>query len=149
MNLFFMRHGQASFDAATDAERPLTSLGRQQSADMVQYLTQLDDFDMIFVSPYLRAQQTLASLNLPAHIKVTSLDELTPESDPTQTAITLNAYIEHFKMKKALVIAHMPLLGYLMSEYVPGLEPLLFTTSGIAHISYNNDQVHWQMYTPQ
>ncbi|MCD8551340.1 MAG: phosphohistidine phosphatase SixA, partial [Shewanella xiamenensis] len=44
------------------------------------------------------------------------------------------------------VISHMPLLGYLVSELVAGVEPPLFATSGITLIDKHAEQacIVWQ-----
>ncbi len=53
-----MRHGQAHAQASRDELRPLTELGAAQVyANALQHLNNIN-FDWIFVSPYLRAQQT-------------------------------------------------------------------------------------------
>jgi phosphohistidine phosphatase len=44
------------------------------------------------------------------------------------------AYAEQYKADNVLVIAHMPILGFMVSELVAGVEPPLFATSAVAHI---------------
>ena len=55
--LWIMRHGQAQSMASTDELRPLTDQGRQQVSINAQLISN-EHFTHVFVSPYLRAQQT-------------------------------------------------------------------------------------------
>ena len=53
-----MRHGQAQNRAPSDEQRELTHMGQQQVMhNAQQHLANLT-FDYVFVSPYVRAQQT-------------------------------------------------------------------------------------------
>ena len=69
-----------------------------------------------------------------------------PSGDPANVAALVVAYAELYKADKVLVIAHMPLLGYLVSELVAGVEPPLFATSGITLIDKHAEQasIVWQ-----
>lgn len=61
MQVFIMRHGDAALDAASDAQRPLTLCGQDESRQIASWLNdQSVDVDRVLVSPYLRAGQTLA-----------------------------------------------------------------------------------------
>lgn len=55
--LWIMRHGQAESMAPSDELRPLTDEGRRQVMVNAQFLHD-QAFTHVFVSPYLRAQQT-------------------------------------------------------------------------------------------
>ena len=68
MKIFIMRHGDAANIAGDDSLRPLTEQGDLEAKIMGQWLlhkkTKLLD---VFVSPYIRAQQTynnVSSLSL-------------------------------------------------------------------------------------
>jgi phosphohistidine phosphatase len=137
MQLFLMRHGEASFDAPSDKERMLTDTGRYTSRMMAKWLTKMTTrVDLVIVSPYVRAQQTWQEVSKhlaePRHI--VTLDDITPNADPKFAVDAILAYAEQYKADTVLVIAHMPILGYMVSEFVYGIEPPLFATSGIAHI---------------
>ncbi|MGL4516513.1 MAG: phosphohistidine phosphatase SixA [Shewanella sp.] len=149
MQLFLMRHGEAGFNAQSDRDRILTDLGRQHTALMSHWLAQhVRDFDLVLVSPYLRAQQTWQELSQhfpePRHWLV--LDDLVPTADPAHVAALILAYGESYNAKNLLIISHMPLLGFLVSELVPGVEPPLFATSGITLIDKEPDHASllWQ-----
>ncbi|MBY5922116.1 phosphohistidine phosphatase SixA [Ferrimonas balearica] len=138
MKLFLMRHGEASFDAVTDRQRPLTPLGVTQTQQMATHLArQLSQLDLVFVSPYLRAQQSWQACEalLPKPERVHHLDELVPDASPALAHDLLLAHMTLVKAKTGLVIAHMPLLGYLVSEFVPGQTPPLFATSALAQVA--------------
>ncbi|QFU25249.1 phosphohistidine phosphatase SixA [Shewanella eurypsychrophilus] len=137
MQLFLMRHGEAGYQAHSDRERTLTDTGRYHTSVMSNWLGKsVVEFDLVLVSPYLRAQQSWqeVSKHFPEPRKWLTLDELVPSGDPSTAAALTVAYAEQFKADKVLVIAHMPLLGYMVSELVAGIEPPLFATSGVTLI---------------
>lgn len=137
MQLFLMRHGEASLNAPSDRERKLTDNGRIQTGDMANWLArQVSHFDLVIVSPYLRSQQTWqkVSKHLPEPRKLLVLDDVTPSGDAIRAVDLVLAYAEQYKADNVLVIAHMPLLGFMVSELVAGMEPPLFATSAVAHI---------------
>lgn len=124
MQLFLMRHGDAGFDAQSDRDRTLTDLGRHHTVVMSNWLARsITDFDLVLVSPYLRAQQTWQELSqhFPEPRKWLVADDLVPSGDPANVAALIVAYAELYKADRVLVISHMPLLGYLVSELVAGL----------------------------
>ncbi|MEH6465486.1 MAG: phosphohistidine phosphatase SixA [Shewanella psychromarinicola] len=137
MQLFLMRHGEAGFDAPSDRERKLTDIGRIHTCFMANWLAkQVSHFDLVIVSPYLRAQQTWqeVSKHLSDPRKWLVLDDVTPSGDAKMTVDIVLAYAEQYKADNVLVIAHMPILGFMVSELVAGIEPPLFATSAVAHI---------------
>ncbi|NMH66047.1 phosphohistidine phosphatase SixA [Shewanella salipaludis] len=149
MQLFLMRHGEAGYHAQSDRERILTETGRHHTGIMSNWLTRnVNAFDLVLVSPYLRAQQTWqeVSKHFPEPRKWLVLDELTPAAEPGKAADLVLAYAEQYKADKVLVIAHMPLLGYMVSELVAGVEPPIFATSGITLIDKHAEQasIVWQ-----
>ncbi|QSX34966.1 phosphohistidine phosphatase SixA [Shewanella avicenniae] len=135
MQLFLMRHGEAEHHARSDRERSLTESGTYNSGMMSEWLkNSVSEFDLVLVSPYLRAMQTWTevSAHFPQPHKVKVLDELVPAADPEMASRLVMAYAEQFKAQNVLVVSHMPLLGYMVSEFVPGMEPPLFATSAVA-----------------
>ncbi|WP_075181362.1 phosphohistidine phosphatase SixA [Pantoea sp. 1.19] len=141
MQVFIMRHGDAALDAASDSVRPLTHCGGDESCQMARWLaSQSVSIDRVLVSPYLRAQQTLASmrdqLTLPDGEEV--LPELTPGGNPERVADYLLALAAE-GVQSALVISHLPLVGYLVSELCPQENPPMFATSAIACVDVNLD----------
>jgi phosphohistidine phosphatase len=143
MQLFLMRHGEAGFDAPSDRERKLTETGRIHSGYMANWLgKQINQLDLVIVSPYLRAQQTWqeVSKHLTASRKLVVLDDVTPSGDAKKAVDVVLAYAEQYKADNVLVIAHMPVLGFMVSELVAGIEPPLFATSAVAHIDKHMHQ---------
>ncbi|WP_158782534.1 phosphohistidine phosphatase SixA [Pantoea sp. BAV 3049] len=150
MQVFIMRHGDAALDAASDSVRPLTHCGCDESRQMASWLNgQAVDIERVLVSPYLRAEQTLATvreaLTLPEGQDV--LPELTPGGDPSLVACYLQVLAKE-GVKSVLVISHLPLVGYLVSELCPQEAPPMFATSAIASVDYDADnasgKLEWQ-----
>ncbi|BDM63867.1 phosphohistidine phosphatase SixA [Shewanella sp. NFH-SH190041] len=144
MQLFLMRHGEASYEAASDRERVLTAVGRQQTSQMSHWLAErVSGFDLVLVSPYLRVQQTWQQLSceFAEPGKWLVLDELVPSADAEVAAQLILAYAAQCQAQRVLVISHMPLLGYLVSELTPGIEPPLFATSAIAQLCVTDDKI--------
>lgn len=114
-----MRHGEAEAHAASDAKRELTAEGRQDITQMVaDYAEALQQVDVIWVSPYVRAQQTAAlvseSLSKPIVIK----DFLPPNGNPSHVLDAL----EDARQQTVLMVSHQPLIGILVDN-LAGLEP--------------------------
>ncbi|MGF1784630.1 phosphohistidine phosphatase SixA [Photobacterium swingsii] len=141
MRIFIMRHGEAQNFAPSDAERPLTPRGELQSRQMAEHLAeQLDgQLDMVWVSPYLRAQQTWQTMVdcLPLAAKVMTVDDITPYGEAEQVAAYIKAVIGVERPETLLVVSHLPLVGYLTAELVAGIQPPMFQTSAIAVIDFN------------
>jgi broad specificity phosphatase PhoE len=119
MTLYLVRHAQAgsrqNWDGEDDTQRPLTSFGRNQAADMVGTLADVP-LDAIFSSPYLRCIETAAPLGARRSIVVEVVDALA--EGPADRAIAL---LEQNKNRDALFCSHgdiIPaLLEYLVATY--------------------------------
>lgn len=150
MQVFIMRHGDAALDAASDSVRPLTSCGCDESRLMANWLKgQKVDIERVLVSPFLRAEQTLdvvgECMNLPGNVGV--LPELTPCGDVGMVSAWLQT-LANEGVASVLVISHLPLVGYLVSELCPGETPPMFTTSAIASVTLDESGkgiFNWQM----
>ncbi|WLS80112.1 phosphohistidine phosphatase SixA [Erwinia pyri] len=151
MQVFIMRHGDAALDAASDSVRPLTHCGCNESRQMANWLNgQAVNIERVLVSPYLRAEQTLSTvregLTLPDGQDI--LSELTPGGDPALVASYLQVLAKE-GVGSVLVISHLPLVGYLVSELCPQESPPMFATSAIASIDFNADsssgKLEWQV----
>ncbi|MGF1724251.1 phosphohistidine phosphatase SixA [Photobacterium nomapromontoriensis] len=152
MRIYIMRHGEAHNFAASDAERPLTERGQALSQQMASQLVhQLHNgLDMVWVSPYLRAQQTWQAMasDLPAPKQLVTVDDITPYGDAENVAAYIKAVIATEQPETLLVISHLPLVGYLTAELVPGLQAPMFITSSIAALDYQPEsgscELLWQ-----
>ena len=150
MQVFIMRHGDAALEAASDSVRPLTTCGCDESRQMANWLKgQKVDIERVLVSPFLRAEQTLnvvgECMNLPEEIDV--LPELTPCGDVGLVSAYLQALATE-GVATALVVSHLPLVGYLVSELCPAEAPPMFSTSAIANVTLDADgqgHFNWQM----
>lgn len=151
MQVFIMRHGDASLEAASDSVRPLTHCGCDESRQMANWLNgQTVEIERVLVSPYLRAEQTLVTvreaLTLPEGQDI--LPELTPGGDPALIACYLQVLAKE-GVRSALVISHLPLVGYLVSELCPTEAPPMFATSAIACVEYDAEnasgKLEWQV----
>lgn len=151
MQVLIMRHGDAALDAASDAERPLTVRGRDESRQMAGWLTRQGvDIDRVLVSPYLRARQTLESLNgdlvLPEGEEV--MPELTPGGDAQLVCYYLKT-LANEGLGTVLVISHLPLVGYLVADICPAEQPPMFATSAVACIELDaasgQGTLNWQV----
>lgn len=149
MLIYIMRHGEAENFAASDAERPLTARGIAQSQQMAVLLaSHLEgELDQVWVSPYLRAQQTWQAMvdTLPTATQVSSVDDITPYGEAETVAGYIQATIEEQQPQSLLLISHLPLVGYLTSELVAGLQPPMFLTSAIAAIDYDPQSGHGKL----
>ena len=112
MKIILVRHGQAEDETRPDSARQLTDFGQQQAAQTAAYITTNYKPDRFIVSPYDRAQQTLAELQarLPA-IPATVQDNITP-SDDAHSALTDIANIEAHCL---VVVCHMSIVANLAS----------------------------------
>jgi len=101
--------------AATDAARPLTSFGRQQArAQAACFKSELSSVERVYVSPYLRAQQTADEVfaQLPgATARRYEASWLTPEVSIEQVIDELEQVITGAPV---LLVSHQPLVGRLI-----------------------------------
>ncbi len=112
--------------------------------------SQAMEIERVLVSPYLRAEQTLATVRealvLPEGQEV--LPELTPGGDAGLVACYLQA-LANEGVRSVLVISHLPLVGYLVSELCPQEAPPMFATSAIACVDFDaancEGKLQWQV----
>lgn len=138
MNLFVIRHGEASMDAPSDALRPLTERGRMQTAANIEkHLDSLNVVTDIWVSQLLRAQQTAEIVAQRLSIQPQTQRFLTPDSDPTRVVRALE---EEATGKTVLLVSHQPLVGNLVSLLCEGhhYAPHPFGTSEMVQLEYEH-----------
>lgn len=112
MKIILMRHGQAEDETRPDSARELTDFGQQQAAQTAAYISTSYTPDIFIVSPYVRAQQTLAQLQLQTpNVPVKVQNNITP-SDDARTALAELATIE---AECVIVVCHMSIIAYLAS----------------------------------
>jgi len=165
MQIFIMRHGEASpqnFSSINgDSLRPLTNKGCTEAESTGQWLVKrnVSAFD-IFVSPYLRAQQTcqhvvkaLSSEAQQDYIQLETIDFITPEGDAQQVHDFIDGAIAASVNddKAILFVSHMPFVSYLVAELTKSQNTPIFATGAIAYIDYDVQQMHGELceiYTP-
>lgn len=129
MKFYFMRHGEASWQASCDAERPLTDVGvLRLRATLTVSAERLQGVDCILHSPYLRAVSTAQiAANILGVESLSSDVRWTPDCDPQQAMETLEAFVD----KTVLVVTHNPLVSRLVGGFCgTGIEP--FDTGSLA-----------------
>ena len=139
INLFIMRHGDAEPFASSDQARRLTDHGIAQVKRNALWLTQhTNQFDLVLVSPYVRAQQTqkLVCEIVDESTRVETLADLVPEGSPGNVHDYVDAAINLYQPKNILLVSHMPLVSYLVESFSIEKHSPIFPTAGIAHIDY-------------
>ncbi len=120
--LYIMRHGQAHMRAPSDELRELTATGIEQSFTAAQqYLSQLH-FDHVFISPFLRAQQTFEQVKAAQVIFTHSatVSWVTPDVS-TRQAVNELASLKGEALN-VLIICHQTFAGRLASQLCDGHE---------------------------
>lgn len=118
MKIILVRHGQAEDETRPDSARQLTDFGKQQAAQTAEYVTTHYHPDHFVVSPYDRAQQTLAEFQLRAlEVPSTIQNNITP-SDDARKAL---ADIANIEAECLVVVCHMSIVaniaGLLTGDY--------------------------------
>lgn len=135
MKVVIVRHGQAESHAPSDAERNLSSYGREQSWRLGQLL-KLQNFnpELLWVSPYTRTQQTADELQQSLAIGEgeavprETVDFLVPDAQPGQVV----EKIANCSVENLLIVSHQPLVstlvGLLASSDRCAVPPMLPST---------------------
>ncbi|KZN58011.1 phosphohistidine phosphatase SixA [Pseudoalteromonas luteoviolacea] len=135
--LLIMRHGEAGPMQADDAARLLTKRGRAQAFEMGQWLLERHQPQALLVSPYQRAQQTALEVK---HNNQFVFEETCSDIVPSGSASFAVDYIETLismnnDIESWLIVAHMPIVSYMVDQLVPGEMPI-FSTASVAVIQY-------------
>ncbi|MUK29990.1 phosphohistidine phosphatase SixA [Aliivibrio fischeri] len=142
MKVFIMRHGEAEAYASSDEERNLTVHGESQSAKIAQWLMAEHkvQFDYVLVSPYVRAQQTWNTIKPILNVtdaKVEICEDITPYGDSDDVVEYVKALGSVEDIENILLVSHLPLVGYLTADFVPGIMPPMFPTSAMSCVEYS------------
>lgn len=113
-----------------DAARELTNRGRLQ-IPVMGALLRAQPLSVVYVSPYLRAQQSARLLGLPAGVELITVPWLVPETEPTEVLRQLDG-----DQPSILLVAHQPLLGELAGLLVHGhrQQPLALGTANLVEL---------------
>ena len=113
MNIVLIRHGQAQAQSTSDASRALTALGAQQAQKTAAWFANQDyQVDALFVSPYVRAQQTASYVAQIFDVPLTTCDCITPD-DSAQTAFEWFDELNLPASATIAIVCHMPIVARL------------------------------------
>lgn len=160
MQVYIMRHGEAEnflgqgrYD---DSQRVLTSQGEAEAKMVANWLEKMQvKPSQVFVSPYIRAQQTCALATAMMQTAITTLDFITPAGDAKQVHDFIDGWCsdqsnQPYNSKQfngqtqqsVLIISHMPLVSYLVAQLTQSASTPIFATAAIAHIDYDINKMH-------
>lgn len=119
MEILLMRHGTASWDAARDAQRPLTERGQQEVTAARDWLKNAGwHADQLWHSPFLRARQTAEIINRHWQLATSESAVLTPDASiiAVESFLTrlLSAELSEFRL---MLIGHNPLFSALFNHW--------------------------------
>jgi phosphohistidine phosphatase len=106
--LYILRHGNAEAPTlGNDAARNLTAMGVQEVlSTALKFKQKNESIDQVFVSPYIRAQQTahhfLDAINYTG--VSTTDDKITPSGKPIEVAL----WLSNLQAESVLLITHEP-----------------------------------------
>lgn len=120
MRLILVRHGEADPDrSGNDALRQLTPVGHKQAALTAKYIAENFKPDLFVVSPYIRAQQTLAHIqDLYPDVPMQVYQDIRPD-DPAAPAVQ---WLSNLTNETVVVVCHMNIIAYiaaLLTEDMP------------------------------
>lgn len=139
MHLYIMRHGEAEQYAQADSQRNLNQIGRVEAFDAGKKLRdQLSQLDVAWVSQFNRAQQTYDEVAKSVNcLNLKYSDKIIPSSRPLDVQHSLDKWLLEEGIQSLLIVSHMPLVGYLVSQLCGNADALLFPTAAIAEIDYD------------
>jgi len=118
MKLYIARHGEASFNAKTDRERPLTPNGLEVTKSLMdRHFQQLKEINLIWSSDLLRARETAAIYSQGLGLKVEEKHKLSPDGEPKKIIQLLGCLKQDDCI---LIVSHQPLVGELVSLLCDG-----------------------------
>lgn len=150
-----MRHGEAQnfieHGSRDDSQRALTAQGKTEAKMMASWLQKMKiNPNQVFVSPYIRAQQTCTITTSLMQTAITTLDFITPSGDAKQVHDFIDGWCseqlktltpQQLDQQSLLVISHMPLVCYLVAQLTQSNNAPIFATAGIAHIDYDIEKM--------
>lgn len=142
MQLFIMRHGEAQHQAVSDMQRELTEYGISEVFDMAQLLKE-EHFDLVIVSPFVRAKQTADILikNLSLTSPIIECELIIPSGSAEQAHDYIDGLLTEKSYNKVLIVSHMPVICYLLAELTIGGHMPIFQTGGVAKVDYRPDDM--------
>jgi phosphohistidine phosphatase len=121
MKMYFLRHGLAdwpNWDAARDAERPLTDEGIKKMKVEAKAIERLElGLDVILSSPYTRARQTAQAVADQLGLKVIDEEQLAPGFDVDRLRDVLRRYPD---AESIMLVGHEPSFSATISQLIGG-----------------------------
>jgi phosphohistidine phosphatase len=142
MLLYIMRHGEAQNHAISDELRELTINGLSEVRSIAKQLSH-EKFDLVIVSPYVRAQQTakmMIKMN-DGNAEVLSSDLITPLGSANDVHHFLDGLFAEKQYEKVLIVSHMPLVSYLIAELSTDNQMPIFQTAAALKIEYSIEKM--------
>ena len=126
VKIWLLRHAEAEDFSPTgrDADRSLTEAGKKRARHVGRAIARLEpSFDLLLVSPYLRARQTAEAVVAACGFRGEPLvtRALVPPADPVEVLRELAGH----GAESALLVGHQPHLGLLAGRLLlgrPGFE---------------------------
>lgn len=140
MQIFIMRHGDANQFGLSDSQRTLTEQGELEASLMGKWLASNNvAIDHLLVSPYVRAQKTAEVLMsvMESVAQVTTLESIIPSGSAREAHDFIDGYCAVEKPSSLIIVAHMPIVSYLVSEMTAGQSSPIFQTAAIAELDYD------------
>ena len=135
MLLYIARHGEATFNAPSDRERPLTPYGITATTALIdRHEKEFLGIQRIWSSELTRAIETATIYSNKLNIDVTRHRFLAPEAQLELIIERLQWYAQEAKGAPLLMVSHQPLIGDLVSVLCFGnvYDPYPFITSEVA-----------------
>ena len=140
MDVFLVRHAKSLTDWSTyptDSVRPLAKKGQERQRKASKGMQQRGmAFDVAWVSPYQRAQETLTIIQdvFNANVPVEIVNELIPGGDEEKVLELLQRQAKKTPLLRLLVVTHNPLVSNLV-ELIDAELMIDMETSAVAHCS--------------
>lgn len=114
MRIHILRHGHAEPQVTTDEARQLTDKGRSETRHVLQaHLSGIDNLQVIYASPLVRAQQTAAiAAGFFPTLPVQTSENLIPEASP----LDVYTWLSSLDVSSILLVSHQPLVGILVNQ---------------------------------
>ena len=159
MQVYIMRHGEAQGflapDCSEDSQRALTIEGEAEAKTMAKWFDKLKiKPQQVFVSPYIRAQQTCTCVTQNLGSAITTLNFISPldEAKPVhdfidgwvteQRSVNCDSTLAEASL---LIISHMPLVSFLVAELTQPNNAPIFSTGAVAHIDYDINKMRGEL----
>ena len=144
MNIILVRHAKSLYDYEkypTDAVRPLSEKGIQRQKQSSRTMKQLNlKFDIIWVSPYTRAKETLDLIleSFKITVPIIEVNELVPFGNEEKIFLLLHEQYKKTPSANLLVVGHNPVLSSLL-ELLDSKNASEMRTSEVAYCEMNEN----------